>query len=142
MQALFNGGLLWEGSMAEMLDRYLPRPQDTMGFQTGFGLGIFKVVISVGPVYLHSGDAIGYFAAMAYFPEHRLSVSWAVNANYGSVMGHSQSKAAMERIFETVLRWIPQGPKEQASSFSRGWPPFGLPCPAGLGKGQRSVGHM
>ena len=104
MQALFNGGLLSEGSMAEMLDWYFPKDQDPEGFQTGFGLGIFMVVTSFGPVYLHSGDAIGYFATMAYFPEHRLSVSWAVNANYGSVMEHSQSKAVMERIFETVLR--------------------------------------
>ena len=48
-------------------------------------LGIFRIETSYGPAYLHSGDAIGYFAGMVYFPDQEITISWAVNGNYGKV---------------------------------------------------------
>lgn len=101
---LFQGELLSETSLQEMLRWQAPNNQDAEGFPTQFGLGIFRIETAYGPAYLHSGDAIGYFASMVYFPEQKVTISWAVNANYGKIDELTQSKAAMEQIFATVLQ--------------------------------------
>ncbi len=102
MTQLFSGQILSEASMAEMLTWQVPK--DTYGdFETYYGLGIFKILTDHGPAFIHSGDAIGYFASMVYFPEEKVTVSWAVNGNYGKLDDLAQSREAMERIFATVL---------------------------------------
>jgi D-alanyl-D-alanine carboxypeptidase len=62
-----------------------------------------KIETEFGPAYMHSGDAIGYFASMVYFPEQEVTITWAVNGNYGKVDQFTQSKDAMNKIFEVVL---------------------------------------
>ena len=38
-----------------------------------------------GDVYLHSGDAIGYYANMMYIPSSKSVIVYAVNSNYGKL---------------------------------------------------------
>lgn len=104
MTRLFSGQLLSEASLAEMLTWQAPKEAEEEGFETYYGLGIFRIITDHGPAYLHSGDAIGYFASMVYFPEQQVTVSWAVNGNYGKLDDLVQSREAMERIFDVVLR--------------------------------------
>ncbi|MGB3183934.1 MAG: serine hydrolase domain-containing protein [Cyclobacteriaceae bacterium] len=103
LHALINGDLLSAESLAQMLAWQEPNELPEEGFRTGYGLGIFKIETEHGPAYLHSGDAIGYFATMVHFPEHNVTVSWTVNGNYGKLDEYTQSKEAMERVFDTVL---------------------------------------
>lgn len=103
LNALFNGNILTEKSMKAMLEWQEPKDQDEEGFETFFGLGIFRISTDHGPAYLHSGDAIGYFASMVYFPEQDVIITWAVNGNYGKIDEFTSTKEAMEKIFRTVL---------------------------------------
>ncbi len=34
---------------------------------------------------MHSGDAIGYYANMLYFPSDSTTIVYAVNSNYGKI---------------------------------------------------------
>mgnify|MGYP001809962673 CR=1 FL=1 len=103
MEQLFGGKILKPESLIQMLDWTSPSYEDPEGFPTDYGLGIFKIETSLGTGYIHSGDAIGYFASMVYFPEYETVISWAANGNYGSIDEHTQSKSAMEHIFKTIL---------------------------------------
>ncbi len=103
LNQLFAGAILSEASLAEMMDWQAPGTREEEGFKTSYGLGIFRIVTDFGPAYLHSGDAIGYFASMVHFPDRGVTISWAVNGNYGALDDGVQSKKAMERIFRTVL---------------------------------------
>ncbi|AUP79296.1 serine hydrolase domain-containing protein [Flavivirga eckloniae] len=103
MTQLFQGNLLSKESLNEMMSWKAPKGGYGDGFETFYGLGIFLIETAYGPAYLHSGDAVGYFASMVYFPEQEITISWAVNGNYGKVDEFTQSKEAMEKIFDTVL---------------------------------------
>lgn len=103
LTALFNGKLLSEESLNEMTNWRAPLEQDLEGFKTSFGLGIFKIKTDYGPAYIHSGDAIGYFASMVYFPNQQITITWAANGNYGLIDQFVQGKNAMENIFNVVL---------------------------------------
>jgi len=81
-----------------------PNEQDPEEFPLYYGLGIFKIETEFGPAYLHSGDAIGYYASMVYFPAQKVTITWAVNGNYGKVDEFTQTKDAMNRIFRAVLK--------------------------------------
>jgi len=104
MTRLFSGQILTETSMAELLSRQAPKEQFDDQFETFYGLGIFKLTTEFGPAWMHSGDAIGYFASMLYFPEQKTTITWAVNGNYGKLNEISQTKTAMEKIFRVVLK--------------------------------------
>lgn len=103
MHALFNGELISSASLEEMTDWRKPSTQDPEGYTTYYGLGIFKLDTEFGAVYMHSGDAIGYYATMLYFPEQRTALSWAVNGNYGAIDEHTQSRRVMDKIFRVVV---------------------------------------
>jgi D-alanyl-D-alanine carboxypeptidase len=103
MTKLFQGEILSEESLAEMLSWVEPSEGNGDGFKTFYGLGIFKIETDFGPAYIHSGDAIGYFASMAYFPNQKVTITWAVNANYGKVDEFTQSKKAIEKIYKVAL---------------------------------------
>lgn len=100
---LFEGNLLSEVSLSEMKNWMGPTEGSGDGFETSYGLGIFKIETDFGEAYLHSGDAIGYYASMVYFPEQGVTITWAVNANYGKIDEFTQSKEAMEKIFHAIL---------------------------------------
>jgi D-alanyl-D-alanine carboxypeptidase len=56
-----------------------------------------------GDAYFHSGDAIGYYACMAYFPSRATTICLAVNGNYGKIDEFTSTQTAMENIFGTVF---------------------------------------
>ncbi|MFZ1527981.1 MAG: serine hydrolase domain-containing protein [Ferruginibacter sp.] len=101
--SLMSEQLLSTASMREMLTIKSPVSIDTDFFPIGYGLGIFKVETPWGQAWLHSGDAIGYYAAMAYFPARQTTIVWAVNGNYGKIDELVSGKKAMEKIFDTVF---------------------------------------
>jgi len=103
MTALFSGQLLSASSMEEFLSWQTPKKEYGNGFETHYGLGIFKIITQYGEAYIHSGDAIGYAASMVYFPEQQVTITWAVNGNYGKLDDIVQSVEGMERIFGVGL---------------------------------------
>ena len=103
MRLLFTGQIIGEEALDQMITFIYPKEEDPELFRTGYGLGIFSLDTEFGPAYLHSGDAIGYFASMAYFPEHDVTVSWAANGNYGTLDDLQQSRETMQEIFRSVL---------------------------------------
>ena len=76
---------------------------DQAFFPIHYGLGIFKMETPWGEAYFHSGDAIGYYACMVYFPDRETTISWAVNGNYGKIDEFTSTQSAMEEIFGTVF---------------------------------------
>lgn len=103
LRQLVSGNVLSPDSWGEMTSFRAPRELDPEAFPTSYGLGLFQIETRHGPAYIHSGDAIGYFATMVHFPQQDLTVAWAVNGNYGALDEVAQSKQAMETIFDVVL---------------------------------------
>jgi D-alanyl-D-alanine carboxypeptidase len=103
MRALFNGELISEKSLQEMLTWQLPKNPDPSFYPMSYGLGIFKIETPYGNAYHHSGDAIGYFATMIYFEDSKTTLAWAANGNYGKIDELISSKSAMEKIFTAVF---------------------------------------
>ncbi|HLW62395.1 MAG TPA: serine hydrolase domain-containing protein [Flavobacterium sp.] len=97
-RALMSGQLINQNSLDEMLDWKAPNEQDSEFYEIYYGLGIFKMITPKGECYFHSGDAIGYYANMMYFPEDSTTVVYAVNSNYGKIDQYVSSKGAMEKI--------------------------------------------
>lgn len=101
--SLFNGDIISQSSLEEMKVWQKPNEADTDFFSIYYGLGIFKMETEWGDAYFHSGDAIGYYACMAYFPQQGTTISWAVNGNYGKTDEFTSTKNAMQNIFRTVF---------------------------------------
>jgi D-alanyl-D-alanine carboxypeptidase len=102
-RALLQGQLLDPAELAEMLSWQAPNQQDPAFFDIAYGLGIFKMTTAQGTCYFHSGDAIGYYANMLYFPADSTTLVYAVNSNYGKLDEYVSTKAAMERLIAGVL---------------------------------------
>ena len=103
LTALMNGQLLSANSMNELFDTKQPlNPEDDF-FPISYGLGIFKIQTQWGEAWMHSGDAIGYYCTMIYFPLRQTTLVWAVNGNYGKIDALVSSKKAMEMIFDAIL---------------------------------------
>lgn len=103
MWALVDGKILNQSSMQEMFTFKSSKEQSSDYFTISYGLGIFKIETQFGDAWMHSGDAIGYFACMVYFPAYKTIIVWASNGNYGKLDALISSKKAMEEIFKTVL---------------------------------------
>ena len=103
LKALMGGNVISESSLNEMLSFRAPSEVDSEMYPISFGLGIFKLETPYGPAFMHSGDAIGYYANMLYFPESDIAISYAVNSNYGKIDEHVSTKEAMDRIFSVVF---------------------------------------
>lgn len=103
LRALAGGQVINAASLAEMTTWRAPSETDDAFFPIQYGLGIFRMETPWGEAWFHSGDAIGYYACMAYFPTQGTSITWAVNGNYGLIDEATQTRTAMERIFGTVL---------------------------------------
>ena len=103
LTALFSGQIISQNSLTEMMNWQKPKEADPDFFPLCYGLGIFKMETPWGDAYFHSGDAIGYYACMAYFPERETTICWAVNGNYGKIDEFTSTKSAMEKIFGTLL---------------------------------------
>lgn len=97
-QALMNGELINESSLNQMLTWKIPKETDPEFFPISYGLGIFKIDTPYGTAYMHSGDAIGYYANMLYFPDDGTTIVYAVNSNYGKIDEFISTKEAMENV--------------------------------------------
>lgn len=97
-QSLMNGQIINSNSLNEMLTWKTPLEPDPDFFPISYGLGIFKIETAQGTAYMHSGDAVGYYANMFYFPGDHTTIVYAVNSNYGKIDQFVSTKAAMEKI--------------------------------------------
>jgi D-alanyl-D-alanine carboxypeptidase len=97
-QALMSGHIINSNSLNEMLRWRTPNEPDPDFFPISHGLGIFKIETPYGIAYMHSGDAIGYYANMLYFPGDGTTVVYAVNSNYGKIDRLVSTKEAIEKI--------------------------------------------
>ena len=101
-RALMNGQIINSGSLNEMLTWKTPSEQDPEFYEIQYGLGIFKMTTPAGVCYFHSGDAIGYYANMIYFPDDGTTVVYAVNSNYGKIDQYVSTKTAIEKIISVL----------------------------------------
>jgi len=97
-RALMNGQIINSNSLNQMLTWKTPKEPDPAFFPISYGLGIFKIETDKGTAYMHSGDAVGYYANMLYFPDDNTTVVYAVNSNYGKIDQYVSTKEAMEKI--------------------------------------------
>jgi D-alanyl-D-alanine carboxypeptidase len=97
-RALMNGQIINSNSLNEMLTWKTPKEPDPEFFPISYGLGIFKIETEKGIAYMHSGDAVGYYANMLYFPSDKTIIVYAVNSNYGKIDQFVSTKEAMEKI--------------------------------------------
>jgi D-alanyl-D-alanine carboxypeptidase len=102
-QLLMNGQIINSNSLNEMLSWKTPKEPDPDFFPISYGLGIFKIETDKGIAYMHSGDAVGYYANMLYFPGDNATIVYAVNSNYGKIDQFVSTKAAMEKIISATM---------------------------------------
>jgi D-alanyl-D-alanine carboxypeptidase len=86
-----------------MLSWQEPITQPTDFFPMAYGLGIFRAETPHGTAYFHSGDAIGYYANMMYFPADSTTLVYAVNSNYGKIDQYVSTQSAMEGILDVFV---------------------------------------
>lgn len=101
-RALMNGQIINSNSLNEMLTWKIPNETDPEFFPISYGLGIFKIETAKGIAFMHSGDAIGYYANMLYFPSDSTTIVYAVNSNYGKIDQFVSTKEAMENIISVT----------------------------------------
>jgi len=101
-QALMNGQIINTNSLNEMLDWKTPKEQDPEFFDIQYGLGIFTMQTDQGLAYFHSGDAIGYYANMIYFPDDSTTIVYASNSNYGKIDQSISTQSAIATILEAI----------------------------------------
>lgn len=104
MTKLMLGEIISKESLAEMTACQTPSQQDPEFYKIHYGLGIFKMETPFGPAFFHSGDAVGYYANMVFFPDQNTTVAWAANGNYGKIDEFTSTKTAMDKIFQEILR--------------------------------------
>jgi D-alanyl-D-alanine carboxypeptidase len=103
-RALMNGQIINSASLHDMLTFVTPNDQDPEFYNIHYGLGIFKINTPQGDAYLHSGDAIGYYASMIYFPGDSTTIVYAVNSNYGKIDQFVSSKDAIQNIIDVIKK--------------------------------------
>lgn len=97
-RALMSGQIINSNSLSQMLTWKTPNEPDPDFFPITYGLGIFKIDTEEGIAYMHSGDAVGYYANMMYFPDDSTTIVYAVNSNYGKIDQFVSTKEAIEKI--------------------------------------------
>lgn len=101
-QALMQGHILQASSLSQMLQWKTPQEVATDFFPIHYGLGIFKIETPQGIAYMHSGDAIGYYANMLYFPSDSTTIVYAVNSNYGKIDAFVSTQEAIQNFIQLV----------------------------------------
>ncbi|MCB9668040.1 MAG: beta-lactamase family protein [Alphaproteobacteria bacterium] len=102
MRAANDGTLLDPDTTLAMHDVRSPAHVDPGFYETGYGLGVFRLQTAQGTWWMHSGDAIGYWATAAWREEDGLAVSWAVNGNYGQLDDLFASQEAYGVFFDAI----------------------------------------
>lgn len=103
IKLLHQGKIVSIESLKEM-QSFVSLPDNSEFFKTFSGLGIFRAETDYGTTYFHSGDAIGYYASMMYFPETGVSISWQTNGNYGTLDKLESSKEAFIGFMDVAHR--------------------------------------
>jgi D-alanyl-D-alanine carboxypeptidase len=103
-QALMHGQIINQNSLDEMRTFKTPKDSDPAFYEVHYGLGIFQMITDKGRCYFHSGDAIGYYASMFYFPEDSTTVVYAVNSNYGKIDAYVSTREAIDRVLSVTKR--------------------------------------
>ena len=103
LKNVFDERIISSSFLQEMTTWKEPSEKDDAFFSIQYGLGIFKMETPYGDAYFHSGDAIGYYANMIYFPAQNVIITYATNGNYGKIDKLISSKEALMKIFDTVL---------------------------------------
>ncbi len=101
-RALMSGGIINTTSLNQMLSWKTPKEAPTDFYPIHYGLGIFKIETTHGIAYMHSGDAIGYYANMIYFPDDGTTIVYAVNSNYGKIDEFVSTQGAIDKIIAVV----------------------------------------
>ncbi len=101
-RSLMNGQIINSNSLGQMLDWIAPKEPDSEFYPIQYGLGIFAIETPQGTAYMHSGDAIGYYANMIYFPDDSTTIVYAVNSNYGKIDQYVSTQSAIQNILDTV----------------------------------------
>lgn len=91
MQALFGGQLINQISLSQMTEWKSPKNSNEEFYPIRYGLGIFEIETEKGKIWYHSGDAIGYYANMMYFPDGT-TISYAANGITGKLISLSVQK--------------------------------------------------
>jgi len=92
-RALFyDGRVLGEQSLDQMLDFYSPIPEGSPDWRlcAGYGLGTVRFepdIFNGLEIWGHSGDAPGYAAASLYLPDYDVFIGIATNTEEGEAMG-------------------------------------------------------
>jgi D-alanyl-D-alanine carboxypeptidase len=102
-RSLHQGEILGAASLAEMLTWQTAKETDPAFFPIQYGLGIFRIETPKGVAYMHSGDAIGYYANMLYFPADSTTIVYAVNSNYGKIDAFVSTREAMEKVMNAAM---------------------------------------
>lgn len=102
IRALMGGQIMNPSSLALMLDWKTPTETSTDFFPISYGLGIFKIETNKGTAYTHSGDAIGYYANVLYFPTDQTTIVYATNSNYGQIDQFISTQEAIQNIIDVV----------------------------------------
>lgn len=103
-RALMDGKIIGTASLNTMLSWKNPSEPDPEFFPIAYGLGIFKIETPQGVAYMHSGDAVGYYANMLYFPADSTTIVYAVNSNYGKIDQHVSTKEAIQNIISGIMQ--------------------------------------
>ncbi|MFZ5999444.1 MAG: serine hydrolase domain-containing protein [Bacteroidota bacterium] len=102
IRSLFEARIISDRSLEEM-EGWVDMPDGASFFNIKCGLGVFKIETPYGIAYHHSGDAIGYYATMLYFPETGVSIAWQTNGNYGSIDPLISSKEAFDAMMKLAF---------------------------------------
>lgn len=102
-KSLISGEIIQPNTLALMLSFKTPKEPDSEFYNVHYGLGIFKLDTEFGPVYHHSGDAIGYYANMMYVPQYNTFITYASNSNYGKIDELLSSKSSIHNILNSIL---------------------------------------
>lgn len=101
-QALMNGQIINSNSLNEMLNWKIEKNPQPGFFPISYGLGIFKIDTDKGIAYMHSGDAVGYYANMIYFPSDGTTIVYAANSNYGKIDQFLSTKEAIDKLISVT----------------------------------------
>ena len=92
---LYDGNVLSQASLEEMLDFYTPVPEEGIA---GYGLGTEHVIMGPVEMWGHKGSIFGYRTGVYYLPQSNITIALAINSD-----SDEQGFALFGSILEAVL---------------------------------------
>ncbi len=94
-QALFQGGVLSQTTLDQMLAFHSPCPGEPL--LSGYGLGVCQFFIEGTEMWGHAGNIPGYLAIVVYSPDCGAIISVLIN---------SQSETCITNVYTALLRVV------------------------------------